>query len=88
MEGISDCPGEPCDTSIPRIRVGALETTGRAGDFSTANNAFNPPSCKRINDFEEKNMPNVKFEVQQKPPMQLWQCKNTTKKPIQHSNIP
>lgn len=48
IEGMSDCPGEPCDTSIPRMRVGALETIGREGEASTLNNEFNPPSCMTI----------------------------------------
>lgn len=48
IDGISDCPGDPCDTSIPRIMVGALETTGMEGECSTARIEFNPPSCKII----------------------------------------
>lgn len=43
MDGI-DMPGEPCDTSIPRMMVEALETTGIEGDLSTVNIEFNPPS--------------------------------------------
>ena len=46
IDGMSDCPGEPCDTSIPRIRVGLLDTTGIIVERSTAKNEFNPPSCK------------------------------------------
>jgi len=48
IEGISVCPGEPWDTSIPRMRVGALETIGRDGELSTPNKEFNPPSCRTI----------------------------------------
>jgi len=55
IEGISVCPGEPCDTSMPRMRVGALETMGREGECSTPNNEFNPPSCITINKFNGKN---------------------------------
>jgi hypothetical protein len=44
MEGTSDCPGEPWDTSIPRMIVGDLDTRGIDGDTSICNNEFNPPS--------------------------------------------
>lgn len=44
MDGISDCPGEPWDTSIPRIRVGIFETTGIVGCNSPASIELTPPS--------------------------------------------
>lgn len=49
MDGISECPGDPWETSIPRMMVGTLETIGIEGECSTANNEFNPPSCKQDN---------------------------------------
>lgn len=45
IDGTSDCPGEPWDTSIPRIMVGPFETIGIEGECSTASIEFNPPSC-------------------------------------------
>ena len=45
-DGILDWPGEPCNMSIPIIMVGTLDTKGIEGECSTANNEFNPPSCK------------------------------------------
>lgn len=45
MEGWSDCPGDPCETSIPRMMVGTLEMTVKAGVRSTLNTEFRPPSC-------------------------------------------
>jgi hypothetical protein len=45
MDGTSDCPGDPCETSIPRIMVGTLEITVNAGVRSTLNIEFRPPSC-------------------------------------------
>lgn len=48
IDGISDCPGEPCDTSIPRIIVGNLDTKGIEGECSTARTEFKPPSCNDI----------------------------------------
>lgn len=44
MDGISDWPGEPWDTSIPTMIVGTCVTFGIAGERSMANNEFNPPS--------------------------------------------
>jgi hypothetical protein len=44
MEGMSDWPGEPCDTSIPNIIVGTFETNGMFRDCSMANKEFKPPS--------------------------------------------
>lgn len=44
MDGTSDCPGEPWDTSIPIMMVGTLITEGISRDRSIANNEFNPPS--------------------------------------------
>lgn len=48
MDGQSECPGEPCDTSIPSMIVGTLETTGIEGVCSTDNIEFNPPSCNKF----------------------------------------
>lgn len=48
IEGTSDCPGEPCETSMPRIIVGAFETMGMEGVISIANIELSPPSCKHI----------------------------------------
>ena len=45
MEGTPDCPGEPWDTSIPKIIVGTLDIRGIAGDDSTWSIEFKPPSC-------------------------------------------
>lgn len=45
MDGTSDIPGEPCETSMPRIKVGNLDTIGSEGEISLANTEFNPPSC-------------------------------------------
>lgn len=47
IDGI-DMPGDPCDTSIPRMMVEALETTGIEGVLSIVNIEFNPPSWKII----------------------------------------
>jgi len=44
MDGMSDWPGEPCDTSIPNIIVGTFETKGMFRDCSIANKEFKPPS--------------------------------------------
>jgi hypothetical protein len=44
MEGTPDCPGEPWDTSIPKIIVGTLDIRGIAGDDSTWRIEFNPPN--------------------------------------------
>lgn len=46
MDGI-DIPGEPWETSIPRIMVGVLETTGMEGDLSIAKREFSPPFWKK-----------------------------------------
>lgn len=48
MDGISDCPGEPWETSIPSIRVGTLDTMGMEGECSSDRKEFKPPSCKKI----------------------------------------
>ena len=48
IDGTSDCPGEPCDTSMPRMIVGTFETTGIEGVCSIANIEFSPPSCEQI----------------------------------------
>lgn len=48
IDGTSDWPGEPCETSIPRIIVGTLDTKGIEGVCSITNIEFNPPSWKRI----------------------------------------
>lgn len=45
IEGTSDCPGEPCDTSIPKISVGTLEIKGIECARSTTSKEFIPPSC-------------------------------------------
>jgi len=45
MDGTSECPGEPWDTSIPKIIVGTLDTRGIAGDVSIWSNEFMPPNC-------------------------------------------
>jgi hypothetical protein len=55
MDGTSECPGEPCDTSIPKIIVGTLDTRGIAGDVSIWSNEFMPPSCLKM----EKNIKNI-----------------------------
>lgn len=64
MDGTSDCPGDPCETSIPRMMVGTLEMTVKAGVLSTLNMEFKPPSCrvyaseivhkKQMNDWYKK----------------------------------
>ena len=46
MEGTSDCPGDPCETSIPRMMVGTLEITVKAGVRSTLNMELRPPSYR------------------------------------------
>lgn len=46
MDGTSDCPGDPCETSIPRMMVGTLEMTVKAGVRSTLNMELRPPSCR------------------------------------------
>lgn len=51
IEGTSDCPGEPWDTSIPRISVGTFDTRGNEGACSTANIEFNPPSCMEVSRY-------------------------------------
>ena len=48
IDGTSDCPGEPCDTSMPRMIVGTFETIGIEGVCSIANIEFSPPSCEQI----------------------------------------
>jgi len=40
-----ECPGDPWETSIPRMIVGTWETNGIEGFCSTANSEFKPPSC-------------------------------------------
>ena len=47
IDGTSDWPGDPCETSIPRIIVGTFETIGMDGECSTANKEFSPPSYRR-----------------------------------------
>lgn len=47
IDGTSDWPGEPCDTSIPRIMVGTLDIMGMERETSTANIEFKPPSCQQ-----------------------------------------
>ena len=59
IDGISDCPGEPCETSIPRIIVGTFETIGMDGECSTANKELSPPSCKRCEKLA-RNMQHLK----------------------------
>lgn len=44
IDGMSDCPGDPCDTSIPKIMVGVFETIGIEGENSVDNIEFRPPS--------------------------------------------
>lgn len=43
-DGISGRPGEPCDTSIPRIRVGISEIKGKELERSIVSSEFSPPS--------------------------------------------
>lgn len=45
IEGTSDRPGDPCETSIPKIIVGVLETNGIVGESSMCSKEFIPPSC-------------------------------------------
>lgn len=47
MDGISDWPGEPWETSIPNIIVGVVFINGILLEISTDNKEFVPPSCKR-----------------------------------------
>lgn len=46
MDGTSDWPGDPWDTSIPIIMVGTLDTIGMEGECSTVSIEFKPPSCE------------------------------------------
>ena len=46
MEGTSARPGEPWETSIPKIMVGVLDTIGIAFDSSIDNKEFIPPIWK------------------------------------------
>lgn len=46
IDGMSDWPGEPCETSIPIIMVGTLDIKGIEGEPSTDSSEFSPPSCK------------------------------------------
>jgi len=61
MDGTSDCPGDPCETSIPRMMVGTLETTVKAGVRSTLNSELSPPSCSVY-----------ASEIEHKKQMNLW----------------
>lgn len=45
IDGTLDWPGEPCETSIPKIIVGAVETRGIIWEYSACSTEFNPPSC-------------------------------------------
>lgn len=43
MDGTSECPGDPWETSIPKIIVGTLDTRGIAGMFQFgATNSCHP----------------------------------------------
>ena len=46
IDGKSERPGEPCETSIPRIMVTGLETKGIERECSSVNKEFIPPSCR------------------------------------------
>jgi len=46
IDGTSDCPGEPCETSMPSIIVGDPETRGIFDMRSCCNNELIPPSCE------------------------------------------
>lgn len=61
---MSDWPGEPWETSMPKIRVGALDTIGMDGKCSTPNREFIPPSYKGIKTFNcwTKDVANDKFQ--------------------------
>jgi hypothetical protein len=43
-DGISDRPGDPCETSIPKISVGVSVIRGIREECSIANKEFIPPS--------------------------------------------
>lgn len=46
-DGISDRPGDPWETSIPKINVGVSFIRGMREDCSNANKEFIPPSYER-----------------------------------------
>lgn len=45
IDGISDRPGDPWETSIPKIIVGVSLIKGRCPECSIASKEFIPPSC-------------------------------------------
>lgn len=47
IDGTSDRPGDPCETSMPRINVGLLETKGMEFEGSIVRKEFIPPSCMK-----------------------------------------
>lgn len=47
IDGISDRPGDPWETSIPKIKVGVSFIRGMCEGCSIANKEFIPPSYKR-----------------------------------------
>jgi len=53
IEGTSDCPGEPCETSMPSIIVGAPETRGIFDMRSCCNNELIPPSCENMREKQQ-----------------------------------
>ena len=46
IDGTSARPGEPWDTSIPRIKVGIVEIKWMDGQYPIVNKEFKPPSCR------------------------------------------
>lgn len=48
IDGISDWPGEPWETSIPKIIVGVSLIKGRCPECSSASKEFIPPSLYEI----------------------------------------
>lgn len=66
-DGISGRPGEPCDTSIPRIRVGISEIKGKELERSIVSSEFSPPSWKVAWKWEQDQRMNKQRKIRQFP---------------------
>jgi len=63
IEGMSDCPGEPWETSMPKMRVGTFDTIGMDRECSLPNREFIPPNYKRIKTFDVSTKGNGWWQI-------------------------
>ena len=70
IDGTSECPGDPWDTSIPRMIVGTFDISGIEGLCSTTNIELRPPSYTQkkyemphTSNESIKNSPNISLSL-------------------------